>query len=273
MKVSILTINLNNRNGLDKTMQSVFNQTFTDYEYIVIDGGSNDGSKELIEENSNKIDYWISERDNGLYHAMNKAIKMSNGEYCFFLNSGDYFVNTNVLTDVFKHPTDADIISGNVLKVRENGRWNRVKSHEVVSLHKLMIASLPHQASFIKRYLFEEVGYYNEKYKIVSDWEFFLKALILNNYTYQHFEIDISYFFLDGISSQKSSIPLAKLESMECIETHFEKLKDDLIDYRYFYNSNIGNMYLQLKKHPKLYNAVERICEILFVTKKYLFRK
>ncbi len=273
MKVSILTINLNNKNGLANTMQSVFNQKFTDFEYIVIDGGSTDGSKELIEENAKKIDYWVSEKDKGLYHAMNKAIKAAKGEYCFFLNSGDYFVNATVLNDIFSTDRNADIISGNVLKLRENGKWNRVKSHEVISLHKLMIASLPHQASFIKRYLFDQIGFYNEKFKIVSDWEFFLKALILNDYKYQHCEIDVSYFLLDGISSQKSSGALAKMESVECIETHFEKLKDDLIEYRYFYNSNIGNMYMQLRSYPKLYNTVERICELTFRTKKWLFRK
>jgi glycosyltransferase involved in cell wall biosynthesis len=88
-KLSIITVNLNNIGGLQKTFESVFNQLFSDYEYIVIDGGSTDGSVDIIAQNAIKISYWISERDNGIYHAMNKGIQVSKGEYILFLNSGD----------------------------------------------------------------------------------------------------------------------------------------------------------------------------------------
>lgn len=273
MKLSILTINLNNKNGLEKTMNSVFEQSFSDYEFIVVDGGSTDGSKELIHLNASRINNWVSEKDTGIYNAMNKAIKMAKGEYCFFLNSGDCFVNADVLSKVLNINVDSDVFSGNVLKVRSNGNWNLVKSHEQVSLHKLMRASIPHQGSFIKRYLFDIVGYYTESYRIVSDWEFFLKALIIHKYSYKHIEMDIAYFMLDGISSQKTSKELARKESIDCIENNFFDMKDDLIEYRYFYNSYIGVMYEQLVAHPKLYSIVEKFCEKLLNTKKWIFRK
>lgn len=273
MKVSILTINLNNKTGLEKTMQSVFEQDYPDFEFIIVDGGSKDGSCELIVSESRRISKWISEKDNGIYNAMNKAIKLAEGEYCFFLNSGDHFVNNKVLSTVFKNDIDADIISGNVLKVRDTGKWNRVKSHNQVNLLNLMRHSLPHQGSLIKRYLFDSIGYYNEQYRIISDWEFFLKALVLNKSTYEHVEVDISYFMLDGISSQRSSTDLARKESEDCIERHFGYMKDDLIEYRYFYNSYIGIMYMQLKGKKTLFRITEKFCENLFFLKKRIYGK
>lgn len=273
MKVSILTINLNNKAGLEKTMQSVFTQDFSDYEYIIVDGGSTDGSKELIESNSTKIARWISEKDNGIYNAMNKAIKLAKGEYCFFLNSGDYFTGNEVLSSTFSQNIQTDIISGNVLKLRDSGKWNRVKSHESVNLLNLLKHSLPHQASFIKRQLFDSIGYYTEEYRIISDWEFFLKALVVNQSSYTHIELDIAYFLLDGISSQKSSVSLARKESEDCIGKHFGNMKDELIEYRYFYNSYIGTMYFQLKSRPSLFRLTEKFCENLFFLKKRIYGK
>ena len=90
-KISIITINYNNFEGLKKTIKSVINQTWKDYEYIVIDGGSNDGSVEYLKSLDNTINFWVSEADNGVYHAMNKGINKANGEYLLFLNSGDHF--------------------------------------------------------------------------------------------------------------------------------------------------------------------------------------
>ena len=101
-QLSIITINYNNLAGLQKTFESVFNQTFQDFEYIVIDGGSTDGSKELIEQYHDKIDYWVSEPDSGIYNAMNKGIVRANGEYLQFLNSGDSLLGENILKNVFK---------------------------------------------------------------------------------------------------------------------------------------------------------------------------
>ena len=87
MRISIITINYNNLNGLKNTIKSVLDQSFFDFEFIVIDGGSTDGSKGYIELNSAKINYWVSESDRGVYHAMNKGLSKVTGEFCLFLNS------------------------------------------------------------------------------------------------------------------------------------------------------------------------------------------
>lgn len=100
MKLSIITINYNNVNGLQKTLESVFRQTCKEFEYIVVDGASEDGSKELLEQFLAKADFpfrWISEPDNGIYAAMNKGIRMAQGEYLHFLNSGDWLTDEKVV--------------------------------------------------------------------------------------------------------------------------------------------------------------------------------
>jgi len=113
--LSIISINLNNVAGLQKTIESVWPQTFTDYEYIIIDGGSTDGSIDIIKKYSDKITYWISEKDNGIYHAMNKGIEVAKGDYCLFLNSGDWLVDKKILENVFSNNHSEDILYGDMM--------------------------------------------------------------------------------------------------------------------------------------------------------------
>ena len=111
MKYSIITINFNNREGLERTIKSVITQTCQDFEYIIIDGGSTDGSIDIIKKYANKIHYWVSEPDNGIYHAMNKGVQFAHGEYLNFMNSGDFFIDIEVLSDLFPFLNN-DIITG-----------------------------------------------------------------------------------------------------------------------------------------------------------------
>src|SRR5215470_922037 len=114
-KLSIITVNLNNKDGLIDTAQSVVAQTWTDYEWIVIDGGSTDGSADVIKEYADKTDklvYWCSEKDGGIFQGMNKGINKANGEYCWFLNSGDCAYKNTTLKEIFTHEFYEDIIKG-----------------------------------------------------------------------------------------------------------------------------------------------------------------
>lgn len=112
MKLSIITVNLNNLEGLKKTYDSVVCQTFTDYEWLVIDGGSTDGSREFIEQHQDKFAYWCSEPDKGIYNAMNKGIVRAKGEYLNFMNSGDCFACEETVAEVFGKNRTADILYG-----------------------------------------------------------------------------------------------------------------------------------------------------------------
>ena len=119
MKLSIITINFNNRNGLEKTIESVTSQTCKDFEWIIIDGGSTDGSRELVEKKQKYITYWCSEPDSGIYNAMNKGIKKAKGDYCFFLNSGDRLHDKDVMMNVLGELDGTDFVSGNVWCVND----------------------------------------------------------------------------------------------------------------------------------------------------------
>lgn len=114
MKLSIITVNRNNTEGLRKTIESVVSQTYTDFEYIIIDGASTDGSVDIIKEYADRITYWVSEPDNGIYNAMNKGILKAKGEYLQFLNSGDWLVDEGVLQTMIKYTDDVDILIGNI---------------------------------------------------------------------------------------------------------------------------------------------------------------
>jgi glycosyltransferase involved in cell wall biosynthesis len=119
--LSIITINYNNRPGLQKTFNSVLGQFYKDFEYIIIDGGSTDGSKELIEKNATAFSYWVSEKDQGIYNAMNKGIIKAKAKYLLFLNSGDFLVDEKSLESISLSSHDEDIICADI-KINEMGR-------------------------------------------------------------------------------------------------------------------------------------------------------
>lgn len=201
-KLSIITINYNNENGLRKTIESVVKQSNHDFEYIVIDGGSTDGSLNVIKEYDEYIDYWISEPDNGIYHAMNKGTLQARGEYCQFLNSGDYFYNNYVADFFINCNKREDIILGKTAHV--DNKTGKIKIGRSVdndiSFLALYKGGINHQSSFIKRnYLL--LYPYDEKYKICSDWKFFLQALIIGNCSFTTVDNIIIYFDMGGVSN------------------------------------------------------------------------
>lgn len=210
MKLSVITINYNNCDGLRKTIESVVNQTCTDFEYIIIDGGSTDGSVDVIKEYAGRIDYWVSERDRGCYHAMNKGAKIAQGEYVIFMNSGDSFY-TNDVVDAFVqgNPTE-DVLCGDMFL--SLGCVNYVPTE--LTFRYFYEGNLPHQACFIKTSLQKKYPY-NENLKIVSDYEFFLRILILENGTFRKINKIISYFDFNGISSENTGLHLLEREAVQ----------------------------------------------------------
>lgn len=199
--MSIVTVNLNNKDGFKKTIDSIVSQTFRDFEWIVIDGGSTDGSKELIERYAEHISYWVSEPDKGIYNAMNKGIKVANGEYINFMNSGDCFANENVLEKLFESPHTADVIYGYMTRDTVDGELvNAPLMKKNLTWMDFFYDGLPHQSSFIKKQLFEKYGFYNEELKAVSDWSFFVKAFVYNHSTYEFVPIKISIYLSGGVS-------------------------------------------------------------------------
>lgn len=216
-KVSIITINYNNAEGLKKTIDSVINQTYAGIEYIIVDGGSTDGSVELITRNQDKITTWISEKDRGIYHAMNKGIVMARGEYIQFLNSGDWLVDATVVSKIIDSLPDCDIYVGNVISIRPDGRVRYDQNRKEVSMLTFYRSTLQHTSAFIKKTVFSEYGMYDESLKIVSDWKHYLIAAGLNSAKVEFSDRYVSYFDTSGISH--TNLELEKAERREVLES------------------------------------------------------
>lgn len=201
MRYSIITINYNDKDGLMKTIDSVICQTNTDFEYIIIDGGSTDGSINIIKEHEIQISYWVSEPDKGVYNAMNKGVAQAHGDYLIFMNSGDCFHSSEVLS-TFKDYKE-DIICGKVLK----GCSTKPSGHNkpTITLVDLMRGSLPHQAMFIKRELMQK-HLYDEKYRILSDWKFCLEAIVFDNCSFLNSDVIVADYDISGISTNSNGL-------------------------------------------------------------------
>lgn len=229
MKLSIITINFNDAKGLDKTIQSVINQTYKNFEYIVVDGASTDGSVDVIKKYSNKLTHWVSEPDSGIYNAMNKGTSMASGEYCLYLNSGDFLADNDVLEKAFNYNFTEDIVSCTCLDYDEKHEWLKVPPCNV-TLFTFMGGSLPHPTTFIKRELINRIGGYREEYRIMSDWCFFLDAMIIHNSSYRTLDIVLSKFNCFGISSTSSCTETAKTTIY--LKERFPRILEDYAPYK-----------------------------------------
>ena len=198
MKLSIITINYNNLNGLLRTRESIICQTFKDYEWIVIDGGSTDGAKEFLQEHNDEFAYWCSEKDKGVYNAQNKGITKAKGEYLIFMNSGDSFFSRDTLEKVFSQERTADILYGNWIQVYNDGRMEQKNAPEDVSLHFFFNNNICHQAMFIKNSVMA-LSPYDEGFRIYADWAKWIE-LLLAKCTFEYVNVTICRFTMDGIS-------------------------------------------------------------------------
>jgi len=268
MLLSIITINYNNAAGLRKTVESVFAQTSHDFEYIVVDGASTDGSVEYLETQNSKLKTQnyklISEPDNGIYHAMNKGISMAKGEYVQFLNSGDWFVHERVVEYMLNAlPVGCDIYVGNKVSIRGDGKIRIEKNNPVVSFLTFYRSTIQHTSAFIRKSLFDKYGMYDETLKIVSDWKWYLIVAGLNKAEVVFTNINVSYFDTTGISS--TNLALDKAERRKVLEELIPA--PILADYDKYY-FDIDQME-RIKKYPVLYKLVWFIERCLFKLEKW----
>lgn len=230
MKLSIITINYNNAEGLRKTLASVAAQTYADIEHIIIDGGSTDGSVDIIRDysqspiaNSHEI-RWISEKDKGIYNAMNKGILMATGEYIQILNSGDILFDANVTQQMIERLNQISsqreemigILYGNMTKVNAAGQVVGKSGYTEYSLRQFYGSTLNHDCAYIRKDLFEEYGLYDEQLKIVSDWKWYLQAIGLGKVKPEYVDIDVTIFDDGGIS--ETNLALRNAERRKVLE-------------------------------------------------------
>lgn len=264
IKLSIITINYNNAEGLRKTLASVASQTYADIEHVIVDGGSTDGSVAIIEAYASDVARrasgsvpaggegcyaavegqdstpangaqplvaqdatspratqphkvtWISEKDTGIYNAMNKGIKMATGDYCQFLNSGDLLLNPHVTQQMIEHLDQINaqreepigVMYGNMKKVMPDGKilHDACNGGHDVTLNMFYRGCLNHSPAYILRALFDKYGMYDESLRICSDWKFYLQSLVLGDESVAYVNVDVTLFDMTGISETNKDL-------------------------------------------------------------------
>lgn len=275
MKLSIITINYNNPDGLRKTLASVASQTYRDIEHIIIDGGSTDGSVDVIHEYVKKVKsresrvmsvIWSSEPDGGIYAGMNKGIRKATGDYVQILNSGDILAADDV-TERMDAALNANgnpaILYGNMIKEWPNGKRICDKCEAGhLSMLSFYHGTLNHDSAYIRRDLFEKFGLYDENLKIVSDWKWYLQTIPLGGVTPVYVNIDVTIFDMTGVS--ESNTAFWNVERRPILE----ELVPPMILADYDKYGEVMRMIDRLRKHH-LYGLVWFIERVLFKLEKW----
>lgn len=269
MKLSVITINRNNAAGLEKTMASVAAQSFKELEYIVIDGASTDGSVEVVKKIAPEFDHlkWISEPDSGIYNAMNKGIRMASGDYIQILNSGDCLAGNDVTERMLielEKAGNPSIFYGNMIKCFPDGRKlvDKCFAGQEITMLGMFTGTLNHNPAYIRRDLFDKYGYYDEDLKIVSDWKWYLQAIILGGEKPQYVDMDMTLFDMTGISETHKK--LDKEERKKVLEQLFPKTI--LADYEH--HAFPIEQIKRLQRHPWAYRLVWILERFLFKMEK-----
>ncbi len=203
-RVTIVTVNRNDAAGLARTLDSVRAQTFRDFEHVVIDGASTDGSVDEIRARADGLAYWTSEPDGGIYAAMNKGWRRARGEYVNFLNSGDWLAAPDVLERVFaREPVSADVVYGDSLRPAGAGGFREVPQPENPTPGLFFLRwGVCHQTVFYRREMLAALGGYDERYRILGDWDFDVRALLAGR-SWRHLPFPVAFYDAGGISANR----------------------------------------------------------------------
>ena len=266
-KYTIITINYNNGKELRHTIESVINQTYKDVEYIIVDGGSSDDSVEIIKEYADNIDFWVSERDNGVYNAMNKGLSHAHGTYVNFMNSGDSFYSNRVIEDIDRQIDNSDILFGNVCDSHSGKRYGGIQSGSEVTFLTLKKEILCHQGTFYRREIFDRHPY-DESLKLIADWKVNVQAIVFDNCKVKVVDTIIANYDLTGMSSTQN-----QLHAEERQKVMAELLPARIIkDYEHLYTESempIVRHLPELKKRGRVQKIIYSIAKsILALTKK-----
>ena len=217
--VSVVTVVYNGEYFLEETIKSVLSQTYPYIEYIIIDGGSTDKSINIIKKYEKNISYWISEKDKGMYNALNKGFSITSGKIMTYLNSDDLFANNDVIENVvrFFKKTQADLVFGNTAYIDQY--QNYLYSYKAVELPKKAIKFLQRvpfaqSSAFWTKELFQHIGEFDENLKLAADKKFFLQALLHPRFKYKKIDQTISKFRLHKDSLAATMQNLMKKERL-----------------------------------------------------------
>lgn len=204
-KITIITAVYNRVNTIEQTISSVVNQTYQNIEYIVIDGGSNDGTVDVIRKYEDKIAYWISEPDCGVFDAFNKGILAAKGEYIQFLGSDDSLCSPDTIENVVKYLNEeVDILSCCIYLVHESlCRQMLFSNSHAINKNDYKGGMIPHPGMFTRRTIFD-IYHFDDKYKMLGDYKFFLQCYFDDSIKFSFIDLPVVYFSVAGITSVKN---------------------------------------------------------------------
>lgn len=267
-KISIITINYNDAEGLRKTLASVASQTYTDIEHIIVDGASTDGSVDIIREyetvnlsSTNPIRIvWVSEKDKGIYDAMNKGVAKSSGEYLLFLNGGDALASPTAIEDVIPYLNETDFVIGRSYFSNEGKRCgaSRLLSEKDMSMYYMYLHGINHQSAFIRRNLLIDTPY-DTSVRISADWLFFVQTIVMQSATVKFVDLFFSDFDLTGVSSNNESVLKEREEVLKKVLP--ERIARDYVQIAPHYYEVIRLQWLL--NHPicyKIYRSFTTFC-------------
>lgn len=236
-------------------MDSVFEQTYDNIEYIVIDGGSNDKSVSFIEEHINQLSYWSSEKDGGVYDALNKGIDHAHGEYLLFLNSGDYLADSLVVENFVSYMPVEDLVYGNTLIDNGENQELLIMPNSMDTITALT-HTINHQSIFFKKGLFDDGSRYDLNYSIVADWVFVNNAIIKKNCSWRHIDLVIPVFDTNGISGDAN---LRGQERRKYLQENFDKAFLHELDAYNMRNSRIKDKKKNKKFILKVFAKIKNL--------------
>lgn len=201
-KVSIITVVYNGIEFLEETIKSVISQTYPNIEYIIVDGGSKDGTLDIIKKYEAHISKWISEPDKGIYDAMNKGIDLATGDWQNFLNAGDSFVDNNVLEKIFTtNLENITLVYGDIIAIRENGQKLNVNAIELKDDNSIKRGmKVCHQAIFYNK---DIIIKYDDKLRLKSEWKHLIEITRKENFSPKKFNFPIVYYSVGGLGAQQ----------------------------------------------------------------------
>ena len=217
--ITIITVVKNDVNGIKRTLESIYSQSFSNYEHIIIDSNSSDGTSELIKKKINQKSSYLRENDNGIYDAINKGVKLAKGKYIGLLHSGDIFSSNNILSIVFNNLDGLDFIFGNTAFFKFNQIY-RLWEFKLPKKNFFNPFKVAHTTLFIKKRIIKDLNFYNQNYKISSDLDFLIK-LSKNKFSYRKVEIFLVFMKLGGLSSSVKNYIKKFNEDIHILTKHY----------------------------------------------------
>jgi glycosyltransferase involved in cell wall biosynthesis len=232
MKISVITVCYNAEPFIADALESITSQTYQNLELVIVDGGSDDGTLDIIEQYRPRIGKFVSERDNGIYDAMNKAVSMATGDYVLFMNTDDRFASSTALEDAVGHGISGDIVYGDAIYLDVEAGTSDHRQFPPVSRRFFCYDNLCHQAVLYRRTVFQAVGPFDTQFRVVADYEWFLRAFTKHNLTFKHVGVLMAIYRLGGFSKQH--IDLFVQENEEVRGLYYSKFE------RRFYRQLLG---------------------------------